>query len=902
MADAASSPPPQKLSRYRSQRKTSTQVTADKVSASPPALQQEEPTIDDGVSRSKSRYRRRPSRDGMRPATASDQDQIAVAQRPQSQRVSPAKQGFQTQPVARPTSQQQSGGTKGYQDRHVSPPAQLGAQEDVRRIRSQEIDWEGENERRQKLKEQYSVPRNQENLPSPAYPKPANQSPVGELFPPPRPEPVRPAAKPVVLDGPPASDQIRATKSMSALPKYDEEDDDDAGCFGFFKRKRGEVAPRIEKTPVARLSNSREPPTIKPGGGGIVPGTDAPLSAVNAGDRRVLVECGKSKSIFPVTPTTTPVDLIKSAALSMSERIDVRSAVLLESFGSVGIHRPLRRYEYVRSVMNSWDTDRQNSLILVDPGTGSSEAELSLSGVPSGKPGDESWLLSFSQKVGKWDKRLITLKSDGQITMQKDPRKPHDILNVCHLSDFDIYTPTQEKVKKKIKPPKKICFAIKSQQKTSMFESTHDFVHFFCTNDKAIADDFYTAVQGWRSWYLVNMMEEGKKPKSPPDGLRGEKEFGSRDVSGKSNHRNGNSLESQYQLGSFKPLLDMDDFEKSPAMARTHEVPTAPLSAGFKKSSNQFDTTISPERRTSTARKKLLPPGSMSNKAQLAEDEPLVNLGRRPSVDRRRPSLDQTKASPEEFLATGLLGRRYSQRQREHTERENKASAFTNGPNLLNSGYENKDEEYSGRRSLDGAPRRTHSKRVQASHNVTGSGDLQRPSSRAREMPKPLVDLTPQYREPPQHSKKGKGFNPDTGASGPLIENATSLEDPLGIPPSTDWRNRNLSTSPHNRSNSLSRNKPNTQSVRRPATSREANAPSAFTGEGLLAGSQGQSGWGGGERGRGVMDGSRAKGPMVDLTERIQYAQGSLLNKTERESSPAVPVIDRAREDDTSAW
>ncbi|KAK3686938.1 hypothetical protein LTR37_019336 [Vermiconidia calcicola] len=871
---------PQRVSRYRSQRNKAQPIVED-VPLPSHTIEHEDTVADDSVTRSKSRYRRRPS-------TAHNQGQVDTLPKLDGDRPASGKpRTQQTQPAVRPQSQRQFGGAKRYHGRHASPPAQLGAS-DLRRIRSEDVDEKHEDERRPRLEGRYSAQR-QDEPSSPIRPSHAPQHLSGELFPPPRPEPAR-------MDGPPTSDQIRATKSMSALPRYASDDENEAGCFGFFKRKRGEAAPSTERAAISKLLASNEPGTIKPGGGGVVPRIDAPISAVNAGDRKVLVECGKSRTMFPVTPTTTPVDIMKSAATCMSERIDFKSAVLLESFSTVGIQRPLRRYEHIRDVMNSWDSDRQNSLILVDPRTGSSEPELSIAGAPQNKPDQQSWFLTFSQKVGKWDKRFVTLRPDGQIIAQKDPDKHKDILNVCHLSDFDVYTPTQEKARKKIKPPKKICFAVKSQQKTSMFESTHDFVHFFCTNDRAIANDFYTAVQGWRSWYLVNVLDEGRKPKSadgPRPGSSEKKEMGYSHSKAK-DHRMGDFQDSKYHLGSFKPM-DMGQFDKKPAPRRSDEDPPPP-SAGFTKSSSQFDTTISPERRTSTVRKKQHPPAVMSNKAQLGENEPLVNLARRQSVDRRRPSIDQTKASPEEFLTTGLLGRTYSQRQRQYNEREEEekkkqTGPFSNGPNLLNLGHDSKNEDDSDRRSLDGGPRRTQSTRAKN----TGGGELQRSNSRAaRDGAKPLVDLTPQFREPPQFQKKGgRGYQPDSAASGPLIENATSPEDPLGIPPSTDWRGRNNSGSPHNRTNSLSRNGPNSKSVRRPATS-----GTAFTGEGLLAGPQGQSGWGGGERGRGVIDGSRAKGPMIDLNESSKFQQGSLLNKVEKDHGGiTVPIVDRSRED-----
>ena len=909
MADAtSSSPPPQKLSRYRSQRRPQSS-SAHEPPGTPQVLPHESSLADDSVSRSKSRYRRKNAGATSPPPDAWEQEQIRVPLRPQTSRDSPQKRDHEAPPVQ---GQRKPFEPEKNRDRTTSPTAQLGAQ-GLRRVRSEDVDSDAEDERRQRLYARYSVKREQEPLspPLPAKSGFHGQQPSGELFPPPRPEPVKSVAKAVVVDGAPTSDKIRATKSMSALPKYSDDEDEGGGCFGLFKRKRGEAAPQAEKTPIARPMTGREPPTIKPGGGGVVPGTDAPISAVNAGDRKVLVECGKSKTIFPVTPTTTTVDIIKSATTCMSERIDVKSAVLLESFGTVGVQRPLRRYEHLRDVMNSWDTDRQNSLLLFDPGTGSSEAELSLSGVPRQKPADESWLLSFSQKVGKWDKRLITLRSDGQITMQKDPRKPQDQVNVCHLSDFDIYTPTQEKLKKKVKPPKKICYAIKSQRKTSMFESTHNFVHFFCTSDRPTADAFYAAVQGWRSWYLVNVMGEGRKAQSPERQLSAtEKEFGGREK-GSGNHLPGSSMDSNYHICSFKPLMDIDQFEKQrPGTSRSvSREAMSPSSTSLTKSANQFDTTVSPERRTSTQRKKQQqqrPPGSMRNRAQLADDEPLVNLERRASVDRqRRPSLDQTRSNSGEFASTALLGRSYSQRQRDYAERENAKQQI-----VMNGAYEKEDNllhEYSPRRSLDGGPRRTHSTRVQqqAPNKTTNSGDLHRSTSRAKESPfgKPLVDLTPQYREPPQHANKskGKGYNPDAIGPGGLIDAATSPEDPLGIPPSTDWRGRNAQQSPQHdmtphRSPSLNR-----PAAQRPSTGRPSGGASAFTGEGLLAGSQAQSGWGGGERGRGVMDGSRARGPMVDLSEPSKFVQGSLLNKAEREGGGGVikaPVIDRSGEED----
>jgi hypothetical protein len=155
----------------------------------------------------------------------------------------------------------------------------------------------------------------------------------------------------------------------------------------------------------------------------------------------------------------------------------------------------------------------------------------------------------------------------------------------------------------------------------------------------------------------------------------------------------------------------------------------------------------------------------------------------------------------------------------------------------------------------------------------------------------------------------GRGYQPENVGPGGLIDAATSPEDALGIPSSTDWRGRN-----HTQTHELTKQRSNsrsgadfqrglrpTASQRRPATARpttaraaashDAVSGSAFTGEGLLAKSQG--GWGDGTKGRGVIDGSRAKGPMVDFSGENKFAQGSLLNRVEREQGVTGPVIER---------
>lgn len=188
---------------------------------------------------------------------------------------------------------------------------------------------------------------------------------------------------------------------------------------------------------------------------------------------------------------------------------------------------------------------------------------------------------------------------------------------------------------------------------------------------------------------------------------------------------------------------------------------------------------------------------------------------------------------------------------------------------------------------------------VRSNHHRRTSSDLQRSASRrVPGMPEPLVDLTPQYKPPPQHLNKGKGFNPGAGA-GPLVESATSIEEAIMIPSSTDWRAGRPGTSRaahgtygaggHERTRSLKgRGEPLAAYTHNNHFGAPEDDSKAFTGGGLLS----QAGYSQGKDmvGRGVMDGSRARGPMVNLSLNNEFAQGSLLSALPN----AAPVIDRS--------
>ena len=484
------------------------------------------------------------------------------------------------------------------------------------------------------------------------------------------------------------------------------------------------------------------------GAGGEIssPSFDAPISAVNAGERRVIAKYKDYLVSLPVTPSTTSVDIIRATAEEKPELTDTQAFVVLESFKQVGLERPLRRYERIRDVLNSWDHDAQNTLIIVPSPTNGNDDDLDARSVPKAQPTDTSVNIYYSQKPGHWNKRWITLRSDGQVVVKKNRR---ETTNICHLSDFDIYVPTPRQIAKKIKPPKKVCFAVKSQQKSSMFLSTVNFVHFFSTNDRALAASWYKVVQQWRSWYLVNKLGEGQIRAKDTFNISMVEHQGQGLTDTKLNEAHGHLVKSAvYQVDSRTPQSPRQ-LSGTNARSKRSDSNESSDSANVSKEFKGISTGQKP------ARNRSAPPISFPKK--LTKDAATGN----PTTNTNGPSFVQApiaKPESEPFATTGLLGRTYSQRQKALASREKEANALC-------------------------IPKPTPIA-VSANGDV---GGLKRNSSQ-RQKPKPLVDLTPQYQEPPQHSRKGRGIIPSQIPAGGLVDIATSPEIAIPIPPTKAWR------------------------------------------------------------------------------------------------------------------
>lgn len=594
-------------------------------------------------------------------------------------------------------------------------------------------------------------------------------------------------------------------------------------------------------------SGSAKPNYIGIGGGGIVPGTDAPVSAVNAGQRFVLVKFGDASAQLTVTPFTQVQDLLQAAAQQISRDIEPDTFIVIESFQQIGLERPLRQYERIRDVMNSWALDTDGSLIIVPPSSMEAIAQLEAQNVPAEKPSETTVYCYYSHRPRKWDKRYVTLRADGQVTISKKENLK-DATNICHLSDFDIYSPSARSSAKEIKPPKKICLAIKSQQKSSMFLSTDNFVHFFSTNDRAVADKWHEAVQSWRSWYLVN------------------------------------------KVGAANPVKPVDEVDRKASLVQsaTRMIPQRDASSDKPRSLNRQNSEPEPTRRSvEHTRKESVP----RRKTTREHRPPPSSFPKTLAID-TNTSQHQTRTrqdwSPSEdpsdgvFNSSSLLGRTYTQRQqamREREEREKRA----------------KQDPFAAQGLVSGSPVYSPIAQPSSRTNTLTQADAAAHLGRTmslNQQQKPLVDLTPVFVEPPQHSRKGRGVTIEPGRQ--LIDAATGPEltpGTVNVPPATSWRRPPAEVPPQSRYRS--------NTTRSRGSGRQVSAPVGYAGassagasptspEGpfvanslLAASSRNMGSYPGQSRaigGHGVATGDRnATRPLLDISGENPFAEGSLL-------------------------
>ena len=471
------------------------------------------------------------------------------------------------------------------------------------------------------------------------------------------------------------------------------------------------------------------------------------------------------------------MDILKASAAKTRHSLNPNFSVLVECYFVLGLERRLRKYERIRDIMNSWDRDQQNSLLILPCVNSVGDEDLDLGNVPRTEEPPTGFCMQMyhSSRPGKWNKRWVTLLDNGQMFAAKsEDSKPSDkeSLVMCHLTDFDIYAPKESELKKTLKPPKRFCFAIKSQQRTVVFANGENFVHFFSTDDTSLATRFYDGVHAWRSWYLVNRMVDIERRNKVPQ----------LDVEVSPN-RSTKSSRTSKTSGAERPSTDETTQGNEPLM-----------------NVNQFRMS-----------KMVIPE---SNPANLHRSSTTKTVTATTRVNALRQAAAPRQQEQQEFTATGLLGDDYDKRKQAEAVESPPVEAgkdegpFVSTPTLLNGGViqagsrpttavktEPEEEprswfpsatEHTARersKSVSGPQQRRPSTAIPAQISARAPRDRQ---------PAPLLNFTEDFPQPPRLRDTQRGASaprPKPGqplinyASGGTAQQPRNAAPPKAAPP-----------------------------------------------------------------------------------------------------------------------
>ncbi|KAJ0114927.1 hypothetical protein J7T55_004670 [Diaporthe amygdali] len=369
--------------------------------------------------------------------------------------------------------------------------------------------------------------------------------------------------------------------------------------FNFFNRARNSKAATLSPTSstTASVDISRThslDPSLPPrafleqgGQGQLMTPPLSPMSAHHFHERRVTVRCRGVTVNLVVVQESSPVDILFQASESITQHINTAASLVYECYTQLGLERRLRRYERIRDVLDSWDHDAQNLLLIIPSSSSDDDKDLDISSVPTTIAPPQGFVLQLyhSSRPGKWSKRWITLLDNGQMFCSKKAEANGDKSTqfLCHLTEYDIYTlmskstsaagqggtKSASSVTKNLKPPKKFVYALKLQQKFTLSTDSASFVHFFCTDDPNIANKFTARVHGWRSWYMVKARRETQRkrimeeaPQITPVKHKPRKSVSHMKVPGQKHRMRVSIDETPYNIGDFQPLVELERFEK----------------------------------------------------------------------------------------------------------------------------------------------------------------------------------------------------------------------------------------------------------------------------------------------------------------------------------------------------
>ncbi|KAN0061473.1 hypothetical protein ACQY0O_006320 [Thecaphora frezii] len=223
--------------------------------------------------------------------------------------------------------------------------------------------------------------------------------------------------------------------------------------------------------------------------------TDSNLATSHRARFKVFVINKQRFTTSEIPPTARARELVLDVIEREQVPLDESKGgwVVFDCSPDLGIDRPLREYEIVHEVADRRANVNTDYFLLKRTEL---SPYLSLRAVPASSPSLAGYVYVQDRKK-KWSKRWLELRDHALFHAKSEKGK--DEVMICQMSNFDVYLVDTAK----IKTPKAHAFALRSQDKITMFEKPdQDYIHYFALSDPAAHRDWVRAIMNARTYIL----------------------------------------------------------------------------------------------------------------------------------------------------------------------------------------------------------------------------------------------------------------------------------------------------------------------------------------------------------------------------------------------------------------
>ncbi|KAI8990813.1 hypothetical protein BDF20DRAFT_908659 [Mycotypha africana] len=202
-------------------------------------------------------------------------------------------------------------------------------------------------------------------------------------------------------------------------------------------------------------------------------GATSNLKAVNT---RIFINDAKTYKAVQLTNILTTAMVVQYLKRKGLIDPDSDDWTLFEIDNQHGVERPLREWEIPYEIVNNWDLNTNNALLVKKYNY---HYTLTPESLFERKVPPMQGFVCIEYKKGKWQKKYCFIK-DNAIQYAKDSKTLANASILCHLASYDVYTLLQPLTST---TPSPFVIAIRAQDKSTIFEREGDYMRFLAIDD-----------------------------------------------------------------------------------------------------------------------------------------------------------------------------------------------------------------------------------------------------------------------------------------------------------------------------------------------------------------------------------------------------------------------------------